>query len=362
MGKVSLKNLNKSYGDTQALHDVSLDIRDGEFLVLLGPSGCGKSTTLRLIAGLETITSGDITINDRIVNEVSPKDRDIAMVFQNYALYPHKNVFDNIAFGLKLRKFEKSDIKKRVEEVAKILGIKPLLRRYPRQLSGGECQRVALGRAIVRKPAVFLFDEPLSNLDAKLRVQMRTEIKKLHRKLATTMIYVTHDQVEAMTMGDRIVVLNEGRIIQEGTSSEIYNKPLNKFVAEFIGSPPMNFFGVVVYRDGGLWLDEGGIKFEVPQTFISILMPFVGQRLVMGIRPEDFSITKDSADIQAYLEDTEMIGSQSLLYLKTRESQFTIQTKTSQKWHRGQTIDCRINCNHIHFFDPESGMRIDLTN
>ncbi|MBL7111671.1 MAG: sn-glycerol-3-phosphate ABC transporter ATP-binding protein UgpC [Bacteroidales bacterium] len=360
MGKVSLKNLNKSYGDTQALHDVSLDIRDGEFLVLLGPSGCGKSTTLRLIAGLETITSGDITIDDRIVNKVSPKDRDIAMVFQNYALYPHKNVFDNIAFGLKLRKFNKSDIKQRVEEVADILGVKSLLRRHPRQLSGGELQRVALGRAIVRKPAVFLFDEPLSNLDAKLRVQMRAEIKKLHRKLATTMIYVTHDQVEAMTMGNRIAVLNEGQIMQVGTPSEIFNKPLNKFVAEFIGSPSMNFFGVVVHRDGGLWLDEGGIKFEVPQTFISMLMPFVGQRFVMGVRPEHFTITKDGADIQASLDDTEMIGSQSLLYLKTRESQFTIQTNTSQKWQRGQTIDCRINRNHIHFFDPESGVRIGL--
>src|SRR5919205_3283573 len=256
MAQVVLKNLNKSYDDVKAVKDVNLQIRDQEFIVFVGPSGCGKTTTLRMVAGLETITSGDILIGDRVVNELPPMDRDIAMVFQNYALYPHMSVFDNMAFGLKMRKFERSEIGRRVQEAAEILGIQDYLKRKPRQLSGGQRQRVALGRAIVRHPQVFLFDEPLSNLDAKLRVQMRVELKKLHLRLGTTAIYVTHDQVEAMTLGDRVVVMKDGWVQQVGEPLELYNTPANKFVAGFIGSPAMNFADVTVTEANGALLAQ----------------------------------------------------------------------------------------------------------
>src|SRR6059036_3387630 len=266
MAKVLLKDLNKSYdGGVKAVKNVNLEIHDHEFVVLVGPSGCGKTTTLRMVAGLETITSGRVLIDDKVVNDLAPMDRDIAMVFQNYALYPHMSVYDNMAFGLKMRKFARDDIAKRVQDAAEILGIQEYLKRKPRQLSGGQRQRVALGRAIVRHPQVFLFDEPLSNLDAKLRVQMRVEIKKLHVRLGTTAVYVTHDQVEAMTLGDRVVVMKDGRVQQVGEPLELYGKSANKFVAGFIGSPSMNFVDVkVADANGALWAETQGIRVKVP--------------------------------------------------------------------------------------------------
>ncbi len=259
MAEVVIRSLNKKYDEVHAVIDVNLDIRDKEFVVLVGPSGCGKTTTLRMVAGLESITSGRILIDEKVVNELPPMDRDIAMVFQNYALYPHMSVYDNMAFGLKMRKFDSAEIAKRVQEAAEILGIQELLKRKPRQLSGGQRQRVALGRAIVRHPQVFLFDEPLSNLDAKLRVQMRVELKKLHERLGTTAIYVTHDQVEAMTLGDRVVVMRDGLVQQVGEPIELYNEPANRFVAGFIGSPAMNFAPVTVSSsDGAVWVENEG--------------------------------------------------------------------------------------------------------
>src|SRR5580692_3758426 len=265
MGQVVLKGINKFYDSVHAVKDVNLQIRDKEFVVFVGPSGCGKTTTLRMIAGLEAISSGDISIDGNVINELAPMDRDIAMVFQNYALYPHMSVYDNMAFGLKMRKFEKPEIDRRVREAADILGIGELLKRKPRQLSGGQRQRVALGRAIVRHPRVFLFDEPLSNLDAKLRVQMRVEIKKLHNRLSTTAIYVTHDQVEAMTLGDRVVVMRDGVVQQVGEPLELYNSPVNRFVAGFIGSPAMNFATVrVTDANGVMRADNAGFSIEVP--------------------------------------------------------------------------------------------------
>src|ERR1043166_8643174 len=265
MAQVAMRSLNKMYDEVHAVKDVNLDIRDKEFVVLVGPSGCGKTTTLRMVAGLESISSGRVLIDDKVVNDLAPMDRDIAMVFQNYALYPHMSVYDNMAFGLKMRKFDKSEIQQRVQEAAEILGIHEYLRRKPRQLSGGQRQRVALGRAIVRHPRVFLFDEPLSNLDAKLRVQMRVELKKLHERLGTTAIYVTHDQVEAMTLGDRVVVMRDGVVQQVGDPMELYNEPANRFVAGFIGSPAMNFAPVrVAAENGSLWAEGEGIRLKVP--------------------------------------------------------------------------------------------------
>src|SRR5271155_496524 len=265
MAQVVMRGLNKKYDEVHAVIDVNLDIDDKEFVVLVGPSGCGKTTTLRMVAGLESITSGNISIDEKVVNELPPMDRDIAMVFQNYALYPHMSVYDNMAFGLKMRKFDKPEIAKRVQEAADIFGIQELLKRKPRQLSGGQRQRVALGRAIVRHPQVFLFDEPLSNLDAKLRVQMRVELKKLHERLGTTAIYVTHDQVEAMTLGDRVVVMKDGVVQQVGEPLELYNEPANLFVAGFLGSPAMNFATVQIGEtNGALWAEDDGIRIKVP--------------------------------------------------------------------------------------------------
>src|SRR5881296_3261264 len=280
MAQVMMKDLNKKYDEVHAVKDVNLHIRDKEFIVLVGPSGCGKSTTLRMVAGLEEITSGEITIGDRVVNDLPPKDRDIAMVFQNYALYPHMTVYDNMAFGLKMRKFPKTEIAKRVHEAAEILGIQELLKRKPRQLSGGQRQRVAVGRAIVRHPQVFLFDEPLSNLDAKLRVQMRVELKRLHDRLETTAIYVTHDQVEAMTLGDRVVVMRDGWVQQVGDPLELYNQPANRFVAGFIGSPAMNFANVQIgAENGGLWATGEGIRLKMPAPLAERLGPCSGKEM-----------------------------------------------------------------------------------
>src|SRR5580693_8101450 len=295
MARVAMRSLNKNYDEVRAVIDVNLDIRDQEFVVLVGPSGCGKTTTLRMVAGLESITSGHISIDEKVVNDLPPMDRDIAMVFQNYALYPHMSVYDNMAFGLKMRKFDKPEIAKRVQEAAEILGIEQLLERKPRQLSGGQRQRVALGRAIVRHPQVFLFDEPLSNLDAKLRVQMRVEIKKLHNRLGTTAIYVTHDQVEAMTLGDRVVVMKDGFVQQVGEPLTLYNQPANRFVAGFIGSPAMNFATVAVSEDSGaLWAGNDGMRIKVPPALAARLGAHVGHEMVLGVRPEDLRLASGS--------------------------------------------------------------------
>ena len=286
MGQVVLKGINKFYDSVHAVKDVNLQIRDKEFVVFVGPSGCGKTTTLRMIAGLEAISAGDISIDGNVVNELAPMDRDIAMVFQNYALYPHMSVYDNMAFGLKMRKFDKAEIAKRVKEAADILGIGELLKRKPRQLSGGQRQRVALGRAIVRHPRVFLFDEPLSNLDAKLRVQMRVELKKLHLRLGTTAIYVTHDQVEAMTLGDRVVVMKDGLVQQVGEPLELYNTPANKFVAGFIGSPAMNFATVTVTEaNGSLLAENSGLRIKLPAETAQRLRGQSAAQVTLGVRP-----------------------------------------------------------------------------
>src|SRR3954452_25448232 len=283
MARVAMRDLNKMYDDVHAVIDVNLEIRDQEFVVLVGPSGCGKTTALRMVAGLESITGGQISIDEKVVNELPPMDRDIAMVFQNYALYPHMTVYDNMAFGLKMRKFDKPEIAKRVREAADILGIGEYLKRKPRQLSGGQRQRVALGRAIVRHPQVFLFDEPLSNLDAKLRVQMRVELKKLHLRLGTTAIYVTHDQVEAMTLGDRVVVMKDGLVQQVGAPLELYDRPANRFVAGFIGSPAMNFVTTsVASSGGGLWAEAQGMRIRVPPQKQQALERYAGQSVLIG--------------------------------------------------------------------------------
>src|SRR2546425_7096886 len=321
MAQVTLRQLVKNYDDTPAVRGINLDIPDKEFIVLVGPSGCGKTTTLRMLAGLEEITAGEIHIGERLVNDLPPKDRDIAMVFQNYALYPHMTVYDNMAFGLKMRKFPKAEIAKRVRDAAEILGIQELLKRKPRQLSGGQRRRVAVGRAIVRHPQVFLFDEPLSNLDAKLRVQMRVELKRLHERLETTAIYVTHDQVEAMTLGDRVVVMKDGWIQQVGEPLELYGKPANRFVAGFIGSPAMNFVEVTVAdANGALWADTPGFRVKVPLASAGRLGPYRGQRVTLGIRPEDLRVAtgSDGADhsFDTVVEVVEPLGSEILLDLK----------------------------------------------
>src|SRR5437762_1064387 len=287
MAHVLLKDLNNKFDGTHAVKDVNLQIRDHEFVVLVGPSGCGKTTTLRMVAGLEDITSGEVSIDGKVVNNLAPMDRDIAMVFQNYALYPHMSVYDNMAFGLRMRKFERPEIDRRVRHAADVLGIQPLLERRPRQLSGGQRQRVALGRAIVRNPRVFLFDEPLSNLDAALRVQMRVELKRLHDRLETTAIYVTHDQVEAMTLGDLVVVMKDGVVKQVGEPLELYERPANRFVAGFIGSPAMNFITVrIAEGEGGLWAEAAGLRVRVPSHKSEALRRHTGQSVVMGLRPE----------------------------------------------------------------------------
>src|SRR5579871_243850 len=318
MAQVVLKGINKFYDGVHAVKDVNLQIRDKEFMVFVGPSGCGKTTTLRMIAGLEAISSGDISIDGNVVNALAPMDRDIAMVFQNYALYPHMSVRDNMAFGLKMRKFERGEIDNRVREAADILDIGKLLDRKPRQLSGGQRQRVALGRAIVRHPRVFLFDEPLSNLDAKLRVQMRVELKKLHLRLGTTAIYVTHDQVEAMTLGDRVVVMRDGVVQQVGEPLELYNQPANRFVAGFIGSPAMNFAAVTVTEsNGSLIAESSGLRIKLPDETAQRLRGQAGREITMGIRPEDLHISTaaDPAELgfEAVVEVIEKLGSEILL-------------------------------------------------
>jgi multiple sugar transport system ATP-binding protein len=364
MASVKLKNVYKRFdGGVTAVSDFNLDIEDKEFIILVGPSGCGKTTTLRMIAGLEEITEGEVYIDDRLVNDVQPKDRDIAMVFQNYALYPHMSVFDNMAFGLKLRKTPKDEIKRRVHEAAKILDIEHLLDRKPKALSGGQRQRVALGRAIVREPKVFLMDEPLSNLDAKLRVQMRIEISKLHQKLQTTIIYVTHDQTEAMTMGTRIVVMKDGYIQQVDTPHILYTKPDNMFVAGFIGSPQMNFINVKLEKRGNnVFMIFGENTIKLPENKSKALeeTDYIGKEVVMGIRPESISANPEfiaanpDCTLEADIEVLEMLGSETYLYLYVNEISMTARVQPDTKAKAGQKVKIAFDTTKCHLFDKET--------
>ena len=351
--------------DVVAVRDVNLEIEDREFIVLVGPSGCGKSTILRMIAGLETVTSGEIYINDRLVNDLPPKLRDISMVFQSYALYPHMTVFNNMAFGLKMRHVPKNEIAQIVKRAAGILEIEDLLKRKPRQLSGGQRQRVALGRAIVRNPQVFLFDEPLSNLDAKLRVQMRTELKKLHARLKTTIMYVTHDQVEAMTMGSHIVVLKKGVVQQSGSPLEMYNRPANKFVAGFIGSPGMNFFPCRITEDGEeLYLDTGDFRIPAPPALVKKIREHKDRMFTMGIRPEGFRVAKtqdpgetfsDSKNgwIKAHVNVVETLGKELALDLSTGDLNFTAIVVADSHYRESQTVAFDVDQDSIHLFEDK---------
>jgi multiple sugar transport system ATP-binding protein len=359
MARVVIRNLNKMYNEVHAVKGVNLEIRDREFVVLVGPSGCGKTTTLRMVAGLESITSGDILIGETVVNDLPPMDRDIAMVFQNYALYPHMSVYDNMAFGLKMRKFPRAEIGQRVRDAADILGIENLLQRKPRQLSGGQRQRVALGRAIVRHPQVFLFDEPLSNLDAKLRVQMRVELKKLHSRLGTTAVYVTHDQVEAMTLGDRVVVMRDGLVQQVGEPLDLYNEPANRFVAGFIGSPGMNFAAVRVTEEGGVLHAVGeGIHLKLPAEVATRLRHHVGQEVTFGIRPEDLRIAPGEAangmGVDAVVEVVERLGSQILLDVKVGSSMMVAAVEPTVRAKVREQLRLALNPARLHFFDAQS--------
>ncbi|MFC4714099.1 ABC transporter ATP-binding protein [Planococcus dechangensis] len=364
MSSLTLKNVKKEYDKgVVSVQDFNLEIRDKEFLVLVGPSGCGKSTTLRMIAGLEDITEGDLYIGDKRVNDVSPKDRGIAMVFQNYALYPHMNVYDNMAFSLKLSKMKKADIKTRVENAANILGLQDYLNRKPKALSGGQRQRVALGRAIVRDADVFLMDEPLSNLDAKLRVQMRTEIQKLHRRLQTTTVYVTHDQTEAMTMATRLVVMKDGFIQQVGSPKEVYDEPDNIFVGGFIGSPAMNFFNGRLEGDRFVM---GEIGVRVPDNKLKILrdQDYDGKELVLGVRPEDihdepiFLDHSPDTKIRADIEVAELMGAEIMLYSSVDNQDFVARVDARFSVQAGETIDMAFDMNKVHFFDKDSELRI----
>ncbi|MEQ2128842.1 sn-glycerol-3-phosphate ABC transporter ATP-binding protein UgpC [Caldanaerobacter subterraneus KAk] len=368
MAEVVLKHVYKVYpGGVTAVKDFNLEIADKEFIVLVGPSGCGKTTTLRMIAGLEEITSGELYIDGKLVNDVPPKDRDIAMVFQNYALYPHMTVYDNMAFGLKLRKVPRAEIDRKVKEAARILGLEELLNRKPKALSGGQRQRVALGRAIVRNPKVFLMDEPLSNLDAKLRVQMRTELKKLHERLQTTFIYVTHDQTEAMTMGTRIVVMKDGVIQQVDEPQVIYDYPNNLFVAGFIGSPQMNFIDArLENRDGKVYATFKGYSILVPEGILKRLKDpsYIGKEIVLGIRPEDlhdeevFLEAYPEAVVEAKVEVTELMGAETYLYLDVNGASLTARVDPRTRAKSGDVIKIGFDVNKLHMFDKETEMTI----
>ncbi|GAC1567708.1 MAG: ABC transporter ATP-binding protein [Ktedonobacteraceae bacterium] len=368
MARVQFDHVYKSFNKVEVVQDINMDIKDKEFLVLVGPSGCGKSTCLRMIAGLEDVTSGEIYIGDRVVNNVDPKDRDIAMVFQNYALYPHMSVYDNMAFGLKLRHIPSQEIKKRVEDAADILGLQNFLKRKPKELSGGQRQRVALGRALVRSAQVFLLDEPLSNLDAKLRVQTRAEISKIHQRVQTTFIYVTHDQTEAMTMGTRIAVLNGGLIQQLGAPQELYDHPKNLFVAGFIGSPAMNFFdNAKVITDGDstrIQIGDTG-QVEVPPLYAQSTRDAVGKKLTLGVRPEHFSDiallptdARNGSAISAPVEFVEHLGSELLVYMNAAGKPIVARVDPRSTAHVGQDIKLHIDSDHIHLFNSETGESI----
>ena len=367
MSSVTYKHVTKRFGDVVAVNDLDIEIEDKEFLVFVGPSGCGKTTSLRLLAGLEEITEGDIYIGDQLINDVAPKDRDIAMVFQSYALYPHMSVYDNMAFGLKLRKTPKSEIGRRVKEAADILGIGELLDRKPKQLSGGQRQRVAVGRAIVRDPAVFLMDEPLSNLDAKLRVQARAEISKLHQRLGTTFIYVTHDQTEAMTMGTRIAVMKDGLLQQIASPQVLYDTPNNVFVAGFIGSPSMNFFDVTLTgtRDE-MYVDGGTFRLRVPPDKAQVYAKrgYLGKEVIFGIRPEDMYdpeyVAPDIYEerMQTSVDVTELMGNEVFVYLLTDDKQFIARVDPRSKAHVGGTFDIVINMDRMQIFDQDTQIAI----
>lgn len=353
MASVKFSNVEKWFGETGAVRDFSIEAQDGEFIVLVGPSGCGKTTLLRLLAGLEELDSGDIFINDHLVNDVASKDRDIAMVFQNYALYPHMDVFNNMAFGLKLRKYTKNEIKNRVQEAAEILRIEKLLERKPKELSGGEKQRVALGRAIVRHPKVFLFDEPLSNLDAKLRVQMRAEIKKLHSQFKTTMIYVTHDQVEAMTMGDRIAIMNEGRSQQVGSPLEVYQNPANLFVAGFIGSPSMNL--ITGYVKEGQLTNE---KISIDLSEALEVKELEGMQVILGIRPEDVHLSEDGLELPLLV--AEPLGNETLLHLDGGQNILVAKVQIEETKGMGNIPKIKFDLDKIYLFDIETEQPIEF--
>ena len=366
MARVILKNLSKTIGEHSIVRQINLDIPDKEFFILVGPSGCGKSTTLRMIAGLEEITAGEIHINDRIVNHVRPKDRDIAMVFQNYALYPHMTVYQNMAFGLKLRGYSRREIDQRVREAAEVLNLGALMDRTPKSLSGGQRQRVALGRAIVRKPQVFLFDEPLSNLDAKLRVQMRLELSKLHQRLQATIIYVTHDQVEAMTMGDRICVMKDGEVQQVAPPLELYERPANKFVAGFIGNPPMNFFPVMV--DGGkkdILLRHASFSLTVPKALAEAVRPHVGKEVDFGIRPEDLYDRlfynypiPEGTSVKTVVDVVEPMGSEIYIYAKAGTVDLVVRVPAYVKAAAGKKMELVFNLERMHLFDRVTGVAL----
>ena len=361
MSSVTYEHVTKRFGEVTAVNDLDIQIEDKEFLVLVGPSGCGKSTALRCLAGLEDISDGQILIGDQVVNDVAPKDRDIAMVFQSYALYPHMSVYDNMAFGLKLRKTPKDEIKRRVQEAADILGIEMLLDRKPRQLSGGQRQRVAVGRAIVREPKVFLFDEPLSNLDAKLRVETRANISKLHQQLQTTFIYVTHDQVEAMTMASRIAVMNFGILQQLDSPQELYDRPDNLFVAGFIGSPAMNFFSAKLKKDDGrLLVDAEAFVVEVPADKVDVYMSHVDKEVIFGIRPEDIHNPEFSPPgiteqpVPAKVDVTELMGNEIFVYLASGEHTYIARVDPRTRVHMGDDMQVVFNMDNMHIFDLET--------
>ena len=365
MASVTYDHVFKRFGEVVAVNDMNIEVSDKEFLVLVGPSGCGKTTALRLLAGLEEISEGQILIGDRVVNDVAPKDRDIAMVFQSYALYPHLSVYDNMAFGLKLRKLNRDEIKRRVNEAADILGIQNLLDRKPRQLSGGQRQRVAVGRAIVREPKVFLFDEPLSNLDAKLRVAMRAEINKLHQRLQTTFIYVTHDQVEAMTMATRIAVINGGLLQQVDSPHHLYDKPNNLFVAGFIGSPAMNFFPASLRRENSrLMVDTGTFAVEIPAENTKPYQAHEGKKVIFGIRPENIHDPKfippniHTEKIEAQVDVTELMGNEIFLHMLNGQNTFVARVDPRSTMHVGEKTQIAFDMDNIHIFDAESEQAI----
>ena len=361
MASVTFQNVHKKFGDLTIIKGLNIEVQDKEFLVLVGPSGCGKTTALRLLAGLEEITGGEIKIADRVVNDVAPKDRDIAMVFQSYALYPHLSVYDNMAFGLKLRKTPKEDIKRRVGVAADILGIQDLLQRKPRQLSGGQRQRVAVGRAIVREPKVFLFDEPLSNLDAKLRVQMRSEISKLHQRLQTTFIYVTHDQTEAMTMATRIAVINKGDLQQLDTPQNLYDFPNNLFVAGFIGSPAMNFFPAKIVKEGNnFFVDAEDFKVQIPDTLTGPYKGMDGKKVVFGIRPENIHDPEfcpnniHGEKVSSKVDVTELMGNETLLYLVSGKNTYVGRVDPRSHLRVGNQAQFIFDMDKFHIFDAET--------
>ena len=365
MASVTYENVAKVFGDVVAVNNLDIHIPDKEFLVFVGPSGCGKTTSLRLLAGLEELTEGNIYIGDRLVNDVPPKDRDIAMVFQSYALYPHMSVYDNMAFGLKLRKTPKKEVERRVHEAAVILGIEELLERKPKQLSGGQRQRVAVGRAIVREPYVFLMDEPLSNLDAKLRVHSRAEISKLHQRLGTTIIYVTHDQVEAMTMGTRIAVMNAGILQQIDSPQVLYDTPVNIFVAGFIGSPAMNFLdATLVERDGKIAADCGDVILEIPEDKADIYRPYLGKDVIFGIRPEDTHDPEYAppgikrASVECRVDVTELMGNEVIVYLVTERLQFMGRFDPRTSARVGNTMQVAFNMERMHIFDKQTELAV----